>query len=102
MRIIKRKTLAAYWRRHPQAEASLSNWYKLTKAATWICLNDVRETFPHADEVKVASGRTVVVFNIAGNKHRLIAALHYDRNKAFTLMVLTHAQYSTNRWKKKL
>jgi len=101
MRIIKRKTLVTYRRRHPQAETGLSNWYKLTKAATWTCLDDVRGTFPHADDVKVRSGRTVVVFNIAGSKYRLITALHYDCDRAYTLMVLTHAEYSKGKWKDK-
>lgn len=99
MRIIKRATLASYWRRNPQAQAGLLYWHKLAKAATWTCLQDVRTTFPHADAVQVASGRSVVVFNIAGNKYRLIAAIHYNRQLAFTLMVLTHAEYDKARWK---
>ena len=52
----------------------------------------MRATFPHADAVTVASGRSVVVFNIAGNKYRLITAIHYNRQLAFTLMVLTHSR----------
>jgi len=59
--------------------------------ARWTCLQDVRATFPHADAVTVASGRSVVVFNIAGNKYRLITAIHYNRQLIFTLMVLTHS-----------
>jgi mRNA interferase HigB len=99
MRIIKRSALAAYWRRNPQAETGLLCWHKLAKKARWTCLHDVRATFPHADAVTVASGRSVVVFNIAGNKYRLITAIHYDRQLVFTLRVLTHAEYSKNQWK---
>ena len=99
MRIIKRPALAAYWQRNPQAETGLRCWCKLTKKARWTCLHDVRATFPHADAVTVASGRSVVVFNIAGNKCRLITAIHYNRQLIFTLMVLTHSQYSKNKWK---
>jgi mRNA interferase HigB len=99
MRIIKRSTLAAYWQRNPQAETGLLSWHKLAKQARWTCLQDVRATFPHADPVRVASGRSVVVFNIAGNKYRLIAAIHYDRQLVFTLMVLSHAEYSKSKWK---
>jgi mRNA interferase HigB len=99
MKIIKRATLAAYWQRNPQAEIGLLYWHKLAKKARWTCLQDVRATFPHADAVEVASGRRVVVFNIAGNKFRLITALHYNRQLAFTLMVLTHAEYDRGKWK---
>jgi mRNA interferase HigB len=99
MRIIKRATLAAYWQRNPQAEAGLLYWHKVTQQAEWTCLQDVRATFPHADGVTVASGRTVVVFNIAGNKYRLITAIHYNRQLVFTLMVLGHAEYGKGKWK---
>jgi mRNA interferase HigB len=99
MRIIKRSTLVAYGRRNSQALGHLLSWRRLTAKARWTRLQDVRATFPHADPVTVASGRSVVVFNIAGNKYRLITAIHYNRQLVFVLMVLTHAQYSTGKWK---
>jgi mRNA interferase HigB len=99
MRIIKRSTLAAYWERNPHARSGLLYWHKLAKAARWTCLQDVRATFPHADAVTVKSGRNVVVFNIAGNKYRLITAIHYNRQLVFTLMVLAHGEYGKQKWK---
>lgn len=99
MRIIKKSTLAAYWQRNPQSEIGLQHWHQLAKAGRWESLSDVRATFPHADSITVASGRTVVVFNISGNKYRLITAIHYNRQIVFALMVLTHAEYSKERWK---
>jgi mRNA interferase HigB len=102
MRIIKRATLAAFWERNPQARSGLLYWHKLAAKARWTCLQDVRATFPHADGVPVASGRNVVVFNVAGNKYRLITAIHYNRQLAFTLMVLTHAEYDKEKWKETL
>ena len=99
MRIIKRSVLAAYWERNPQARSGLVYWHKVAKGARWTSLDDVRATFPHADAVAVSSGRSVVVFNIAGNKYRLITAIHYNRQLAFTLMVLTHAEYDKEKWK---
>jgi len=94
--------LAAYGQRNPQAAIGLSHWHELAKAGRWTCLQDVRATFPHADGVTVESGRSVVVFNIAGNKHRLITAIHYNRRLVFTLMALTHAEYGKQRWKEAL
>jgi mRNA interferase HigB len=102
MRIIKRSMLAAYAQRNPQAGIGLLRWHELAKAGRWTCLQDVRATFPHADTVTVKSGRSVVVFNIAGNKYRLITAIHYNRQLVFTMMVLTHAEYSKGRWKEVL
>jgi mRNA interferase HigB len=99
MRIIKRAMLVAYGERNPQARHGLAYWHELARSARWTCFQGVRTTFPHADAVTVASGRSVVVFNIAGNRYRLIAAIHYNRGLIFTLMVLTHREYSDDRWK---
>ena len=60
---------------------------------------DTRKTFPHADQVKVKSGKTVTIFNVCGNEFRLITAIHYDHQKVFVLDFLTHAEYSKNTWK---
>ena len=99
MRIIKRSTLAKYWERNPQSRAGLMHWHGLARKARWTSLQDVRATFPHADAVTVASGRNVVVFNIAGNRYRLITAIHYNRQLVFTLTVLTHGEYGKGKWK---
>jgi mRNA interferase HigB len=50
----------------------------------------------------VASGRPVVVFNIAHNRYRLIAAAHYNTRIVYTLLILTHKEYARNAWKEKL
>lgn len=59
----------------------------------------ISNKFPHADQVRVKSGRDVVVFNVGGNKYRLITAIHYDRGRVYTLMILSHEEYSQDRWK---
>jgi mRNA interferase HigB len=102
VRLIKRTTLGAYAERYPKADAPLQNWMRLTLSAAWKHLVDTRKTFPHADEVKVKSGRTVTIFNIGGNDFRLITAIHYDRRKIFVLDFLTHAEYSKQVWKNRL
>ena len=63
---------------------------------------DTRKTYPHADQVKVRSGRVVTVFNIAGNDFRLMTAIHYDRGRVFILDFLTHAEYNRSNWKDRL
>lgn len=99
MRIIKKATLAAYWAQNPQARSGLEHWHKVVRKAEWSCFPDVRTTFPHADQVTVGSRRKAVVFNIGGNKYRLITAIHYNRQVVYTLMVLTHAEYGRDKWK---
>jgi len=89
-------------RRYPQAGAWLASWRKAVRAACWQSLTDVRKTYPSADAVAVDSKRTVTVFNVCGNKYRLLAALHYNRKTVFTLRFLTHAEYSKDEWKNDL
>jgi mRNA interferase HigB len=102
MRIIKTSMLKAFWQTHREAEASLRTWVVQAEAADWQCLADMRRTFPSADGVTVASGRPVVVFNIAHNRYRLIAAVHYNTRIVYTLMILTHKDYDRGDWKEKL
>lgn len=74
----------------------------VAQAAKWASFADVRQTFGSADQVKVASGRTVIVFNIAGNRFRLIAAIHYVTGIVFALRFVTYAEYSKDKWKYEL
>ena len=102
MHIITNKALKAFYEIHADAAPSLIAWYNTARKAQWKSVMDVRKSYPHADAVKIASGRTVTVFNIAGNKYRLVTGIHYDRNKIFVLRVMDHKQYSLNRWKETL
>jgi len=102
MHIITRKRLIDYAAKHPNAAASITSWHIATKAAKWQSLVEVRKQYPHADLANVASNNTVTIFNIAGNHHRLITSIHYNTGIIYILNILTHAQYSKNRWKKDL
>jgi len=102
MRIIKTSMLREFWEDHREAEASLRTWVHLAKAAAWRDFAGLRRTFPSADLVTMASGRRVVVFNIAHNRYRLIAAVHFNTRIVYTLMILTHKQYEANAWKEQL
>lgn len=99
MRIIKRSTLAGYWRRHPEAEAPLRQWLRVAAVADWASIRDARSVFPHADAVVVASGNTVTVFNVGGGKYRLVVAIKYRTRTIYIREFMSHAEYSTDRWK---
>lgn len=99
MRLITRRRLRAFARRHPDAKASLEAWRRVAEAAEWGSIDDVRREFPTADGVPVKSGRVATVFNIRGNKYRLITAIHYNRGVVYVMRFYTHAEYDRVRWK---
>ena len=99
MRIITRKRLREFARRHPDAAEPLEKWHGVLREAEWSSLQEVRRVYPHADAVTARSGNAVTVFNIGGNKYRLIVAIHYNRQRVYILLLLTHAEYDKNAWK---
>ena len=92
--MISRKALKEAATRHADLEAPLDTWYRSAKKAQWKSLTDVRKTYPHADAV-----REYTVFNIKGNTYRLIVKINYDTGRVFIRHILTHAEYSRDRWK---
>lgn len=103
MHVVTKGRIDEFVAGRPDAKSSLNDWYRIAKQARWRNLIDVRRDFRHADGgVKVASGREVTVFNIGGNKYRLVTALHYDRGRLFVLRLMTHALYTKGRWKQEL
>jgi mRNA interferase HigB len=94
MHVISRKRLNEFVEQHPEAKASLAHWYRLTKQGDFATFVELRAVFPAADQV----GK-LTVFNVGGNKVRLIAAIHYNRQKVYVRAVLTHNEYDEQRWK---
>jgi mRNA interferase HigB len=94
MHIITRKRLNEFAEKHPDAQAALANWYGLIKRNDFSSFVELRRVFPAADQV----GK-LTVFNVGGNKVRLIAAIHYNRRKVYVRAVLTHREYDEQRWK---
>ena len=88
MRIIKRGALEHFWQRHPDAKASLEAWYWVVRKTSWKNPAELKQVYRNADLV----GRRTV-FNIAGNKYRLIARVNYQSQRVFVLYLLTHAEY---------
>ena len=99
MRVISLKLLRDFWCRFPDAERPLRQWYKTAIEAQWNNLQDARQTYPHADGVRVGSGETLTVFNIGGNRYRLIARIRYDYQLINVRAVLTHKEYTEGSWR---
>ena len=90
MRIIAKSTLRHFWESgHPGAKAALDDWHRVAVLATWTTPNALKFTYGNASII--ANDR--VVFNIAGNKYRLVAAIDYRRGLLFVKFVGTHRQY---------
>lgn len=94
MHVISEKKLREFWAEHDDAEKPLRSWHRVAEDAEWTKFADVRETYPSADQV----GK-FTVFNIGGNKYRLIAAIHFNRGKIYIRHVLTHEEYDKGTWK---
>ena len=90
MRIIARRTLREYWEKHPTAEQSLKSWFKEASVASWSTPNDVKLRYRHASFLP----NNRVVFNIGGNKYRLIVQINYDFKIVYIRFVGSHAAYN--------
>jgi mRNA interferase HigB len=93
MHVITRKRLNEFAEKHTDTKSSLARWYAIMRQKRFLSFVQLRETFPHADQL----GK-FTIFNIGGNK--LIAAVHYNRNKIYIRGVLSHQEYDAGKWKK--
>lgn len=101
MRVIAVSALREFWITHPAAEQPLRAWYDEVVAADWAGPADLKVNFGSASILQ--SGRAV--FNIAGNKYRLVVAIAYRLQVVFIKFIGTHAQYDkinaqTIEWRK--
>ncbi|MBP8292665.1 MAG: type II toxin-antitoxin system HigB family toxin [Caldilineaceae bacterium] len=94
MHVITRKALVEFWTRHPDSREALARWHKIVEKSSYQSFAELRLTFPSADIVG-----QYTVFNIGGNKVRLIASIHYDRGRVYVRHVLTHEEYNRGLWK---
>ena len=99
MRVISKTRLRQFWEQpgHADAEGPLRAWYTHvnSKTVTWQSWADVKADFASASIVG-----NCVVFNIGGNKYRLVTRSLYPSQKVFVLRVMTHAEYDDDKWKK--
>jgi mRNA interferase HigB len=89
MRVIAKKTLREFWKKHSSAKQSLLSWYKVAQTATWQNNAEIKERFC---TVSIISA-TRVVFNIGGNKYRLICIVRFDKQIIFIRFIGTHKEY---------
>jgi len=94
MHIITRKRLNEFAEKFPETNNALADWYRLMKQNNFDSIAEVRNFFPGADKV----GK-LTIFNVGGNKVRVVAAIHYNRKKIYIRAVLTHQEYDEGKWR---
>jgi mRNA interferase HigB len=98
MRVISQSRLRQFWEQAGRGEAAgpLRAWYTHvgSKAVAWQSWADLKSDFATASSVG-----NCIVFNIGGNKYRLIVRVLYRSQKVFVLKVMTHGEYDSGKWK---
>ena len=89
MRVIAKRILREFWENYSDSEDQLKTWYKEAAKANWKSPGDIKNEYPKASILK--AGR--VVFNICGNKYRLIVQINYLRQWFFIRFIGTHTDY---------
>jgi len=89
MRIIAKKTLQAFWRRHPDAEGPLLAWYREVEKENWDGPAAVKLKYRSASIIKGSR----VIFNIKGNDYRLVVKINYGYRVVYVRFVGTHKEY---------
>lgn len=88
MNVVARKTLQAFWTRHPMAKGPLISWHDHVKAADWRSPQDVRNDFRSADSV----GDNRVIFDVGGDRYRVVVRISYTFKQVLVKFVGTHAE----------
>ena len=89
MRVIAKRTLREFWETHPDSKQQLLAWYRETLKLEWDSPNEIKQSYASASILK----NSRVVFNICGNKYRLVVEINYNRKWLFIRFVGTHKEY---------
>lgn len=94
MWIISPKACREFWEKHPESESALRQWVRTVRFQQWSSFAELRRIYPSAD----LYGKCII-FNVGGNKYRVIAAVHFNTKMLYIRHVLTHAEYDRGAWK---
>ncbi len=96
MRVISKKPLRDFWERHPESKSVLEAWFKNATQVRVSSFAELRQTFASADYVD-----GITVFNVGGNRYRIAAVVHYEKQRLYVRKVMTHSEYNRNDWRRK-
>ena len=89
MRIIKEQTIKQFAEEHPESKVALQVWVRVVKCSRWTCFADIKNDFNSADAV----GNQHYVFNIMGNKYRIVAVIKFTIGFMYIRFIGTHNEY---------
>jgi mRNA interferase HigB len=89
MVIISKSKIIQFYETHPTAKQALLKWYHVTLLSDWKNFTNIKESFNSVDNI----GNDRFVFNIAGNKYRIVAMIHFTKRTVYLRFVGTHKQY---------
>jgi len=101
--VISRKKLRQFWESKPERKqhaAAFEMWFKLARRARWHNFQEAKSTFGQTDVATGETGRTATIFDIGGNKYRIVAHIDYSRQTVKIEAVMDHQEYDKGRWKK--
>jgi len=100
MRVLNERAIERFARKHPDSREWLKRWLVAARDARWHTIEEIRGAYAAADGgVRVKSGARVTVFDVGGNKYRMITNVIYATETIVVLELLSHAEYSKDRWK---
>jgi mRNA interferase HigB len=88
MRVISRRALREFWERHPSAKSPMAIWFKIMETGAFAEFSALKKTFGTADYPA-----PYTIFDLAGNKYRVVALVRYDRHRIYFRHVFTHEEY---------
>jgi len=89
VRVIAKSTLRSFWEKHADSENALKCWHKEAEEAKWKNPNQIKRMYPSASFLN----NNRVVFNIKGNKYRIIVRINYDYGIVWIRFIGTHTEY---------
>jgi mRNA interferase HigB len=95
MHVVSHKAIRLFSAKHPDAREALDRWYRVARRADWESFPDVKQTFNAADFVA-----PYIVFDIGGNKYRLVAEINFRKKVLFIRSILTRKDYEKGAWKR--
>ena len=89
LRVVAKKILREFWEKHEDCEQQLKAWFREAEKAEWENPNQLKEEYPSASILN----QNRVVFNIKGNKYRLIVKISFDYQMVWIRFIGTHPEY---------
>jgi mRNA interferase HigB len=100
--VISRKTIRSFYNAKPARKlhaGAFEAWFKLAKRARWSDFHDLKSTLGQSDVAHGRNGRTATIFDIGGNKYRIVARVDYLRQTVRIVAIMDHAEYDKQQWK---